>query len=63
MLLAGPLGWLAVVYLGSLLVLLAAVFWRIDELSADVRHGFSLDNLRAIASGRLYRARSRCGPC
>jgi putative spermidine/putrescine transport system permease protein len=56
LLLAGPLGWLVVIYLGSLVVLLAAAFWRIDELSGAVHHGFSLANLRSIGSEHLYRA-------
>jgi putative spermidine/putrescine transport system permease protein len=32
-LLAPPLGWLGVVYLGSLAVLLLAAFWRLDDFT------------------------------
>ena len=35
-LLAGPVGWLVVGYLGSLAVLLIAAFWTVDPLSGEV---------------------------
>src|SRR3954452_23786539 len=39
-LLAPPLGWLGVVYLGSLVVLLVAAFWTLDEFSGLIVRGF-----------------------
>jgi putative spermidine/putrescine transport system permease protein len=54
-LLAAPLGWLVVVYLGSLAVLLVAAFWTLDEFSGLVARGFSLDNFRTIIEEPVYR--------
>jgi putative spermidine/putrescine transport system permease protein len=36
-LLAGPVGWLVIGYLGSLLVLLVAAFWSVDALSGELQ--------------------------
>ena len=38
LLLAGPLGWLVIAYLGSLAVLFVAAFWHLDEFSGKVVH-------------------------
>jgi putative spermidine/putrescine transport system permease protein len=54
-LLAAPLGWLVIVYLGSLAVLLVAAFWTLDEFSGLVARGFSLDNFRTIIEEPVYR--------
>jgi putative spermidine/putrescine transport system permease protein len=54
-LLAAPIGWLGVVYLGSLAVLLAASFWTLDEFSGQIIKGFSLDNFRTIIEEPVYR--------
>jgi putative spermidine/putrescine transport system permease protein len=54
-LLAGPIGWLVVAYLGSLAVLFVAAFWHLDEFSGLVVKGFSLDNFRTLADGTVYR--------
>jgi putative spermidine/putrescine transport system permease protein len=54
-LLAGPLGWLVVGYLGSLAVLLIAAFWTVDPLSGEVVQGFSLENLETIVTEPVYR--------
>jgi putative spermidine/putrescine transport system permease protein len=55
LLLAGPVGWLVVAYLGSLAVLFLAAFWRLDEFSGLVVHDVSLDNFRTLAEGPVYR--------
>ena len=47
-LLAPPLGWLGVVYLGSLVVLLIAAFWSLDPFSGVLVKSFSLDNFKTI---------------
>jgi putative spermidine/putrescine transport system permease protein len=54
-LLAGPLGWLVVGYLGSLAVLLIAALWTVDPLSGEVVQGLSLENLETIVSEPVYR--------
>jgi len=54
-LLAGPVGWLVVGYLGSLAVLLVTAFWSVDALSGEVVQGFSLDNFEALFEEEVYR--------
>ena len=55
-LLAGPVGWLVVGYLGSLLVLLVTSFWTLGELSGEIEQTFTLDNFRDIAEEDVYRS-------
>ena len=54
-LLAAPLGWLGIVYLGSLVVLLISAFWTLDEFSGLIVKGFSLDNFNTILTEPVYR--------
>ena len=54
-LLATPLGWLGVAYLGSLFVLFLAAFWRLDPLATHVVHDYSLDNFRTLVEEPVYR--------
>ena len=54
-LLAAPLGWLGIVYLGSLVVLLVSAFWTLDEFSGLIVKGFSLDNFKTIFTEPVYR--------
>ena len=54
-LLAGPVGWLVVGYLGSLAVLLAASFWSLGELSGEVQQTFTLDNFNTLVTEPVYR--------
>ncbi len=54
-LLAAPVGWLGVVYLGSLAVLLVAAFWSLDEFSGVVVRGVSFGNFDQIVSEPVYR--------
>jgi putative spermidine/putrescine transport system permease protein len=54
-LLTPPLGWLVVVYLGSLGVLLVAAFWTLDDFSGLIVRGVSLDNFRTIVDEPVYR--------
>ncbi len=54
-LLAGPVGWLVVGYLGSLSVLLITSFWSLGELSGEIEQTFTLDNYRTIVEGDVYR--------
>jgi putative spermidine/putrescine transport system permease protein len=55
-LLAGPVGWLVIGYLGSLAVLLVAAFWSIGELSGEIEQTATLDNFRLIAEEPVYRS-------
>ena len=50
-----PLGWLAVVYLGSLVVLLVASFWSLNDFTGLVEKTFSLDNYQTIFTEPVYR--------
>jgi putative spermidine/putrescine transport system permease protein len=55
-LLAGPLGWMVVIYLGSLFVLFLAAFWTIGGLlGTEIVHTWTLDNFREIVEEPVYR--------
>jgi putative spermidine/putrescine transport system permease protein len=54
-LLAGPVGWLVIGYLGSLAVLLIAAFWSVDPLSGELVRGFSLENFEILIDEPVYR--------
>ncbi|HEU4737057.1 MAG TPA: ABC transporter permease [Solirubrobacterales bacterium] len=54
-LLAGPIGWLVIGYLGSLAVLLIAAFWSVDPLSGEVVQGLSFENFETLYSEPVYR--------
>ncbi|HEX6665000.1 MAG TPA: ABC transporter permease [Solirubrobacterales bacterium] len=54
-LLAGPVGWLVIGYLGSLAVLLITAFWSVDALSGEVVEEFGLENFEAIWNEPVYR--------
>jgi len=55
-LLAGPVGWLVIGYLGSLAVLLIAAFWTVNPLSGEVVRGFSLENFELLWNEPVYRS-------
>jgi putative spermidine/putrescine transport system permease protein len=54
-LLAGPVGWLVIGYLGSLAVLLIAAFWSVDPLSGELVHSLSLENFETLVNEPVYR--------
>jgi putative spermidine/putrescine transport system permease protein len=54
-LLAGPVGWLVVGYLGSLAVLLITALWTVDPLSGEVIQSFSLENVETLIDEPVYR--------
>jgi putative spermidine/putrescine transport system permease protein len=54
-LLAAPLGWLVVVYLGSLALLLMAAFWTTETFTNDVVRHWNLDNFRDLWNQHVYR--------
>ena len=55
-LLAAPLAWLVLAYLGSLLVLFIAAFWRLDPFTAEVVHDYGFQNFRQLWESDVYRA-------
>jgi putative spermidine/putrescine transport system permease protein len=55
LLLAGPLGWLAIAYLGSLAILLLSAFWEKDAFTGRVTpFAWSLDAFASLASNPVY---------
>src|SRR6476646_955532 len=54
-LLAGPVGWLVIGYLGSLALLLVAAFWSVDPLSGATIKVFTLENFEALVDEPVYR--------
>ena len=55
-LLALPLGWLVVIYLGSLLLLLLASFWDVGGiLGTEIVHTWNLDNYKTLVDEPVYR--------
>lgn len=55
LLLAGPLGWLVIAYLGSLAVLFVAAFWQLDDFSGQIVHSYSFANFQTLWEGHVYR--------
>jgi putative spermidine/putrescine transport system permease protein len=55
MLLALPIGWLAIGYLGSLFVLLLSAFWDTDPFTSEIVHNYNLDNFRRLWEQEVYR--------
>jgi putative spermidine/putrescine transport system permease protein len=54
-LLAGPVGWLVVGYLGSLAVLLIAAFWTVSPLSGELTQSLSFENFETLFNEPVYR--------
>ena len=55
-LLALPLGWLLVIYLGSLFLLLLASFWDVGGiLGTEIVHSWNLDNYKTLVDEPVYR--------
>ena len=54
-LLAGPVGWLVIGYLGSLGVLLITSFWSLGELSGEIEQTWTLQNFDDVISTDVYR--------
>jgi putative spermidine/putrescine transport system permease protein len=55
LLLALPLSWLAVVYLGSLAVLFLNAFWRLDPFTGQVVRELTLGNFVTLATTEVFR--------
>jgi putative spermidine/putrescine transport system permease protein len=56
LLLAGPIGWLVIAYLGSLAVLFVAAFWQLDTFSGKVVHTYGLQNFETLLQQDVYRS-------
>src|SRR5437764_2198646 len=54
-LLAAPIGWLVIGYLGSLAVLLVAAFWNVNALTGEVSQTFTLHNFTTLINTSVYR--------
>ncbi len=55
-LLALPIGWLLVIYLGSLFLLLLASFWEVGGiLGTEIVHSWNLDNYKTLVQEPVYR--------
>jgi putative spermidine/putrescine transport system permease protein len=55
LLLAAPLGWLVIAYLGSLALFLISSFWSVDSLSGKIVTTPTLDNYVEILTTPVYR--------
>jgi putative spermidine/putrescine transport system permease protein len=55
LLLSGPLGWLVVAYLGSLLVLFVAAFWQLDTFSGAIVKQPTTQNFETLLNSDVYR--------
>jgi len=55
LLLAPPLSWLLLAYLGSLAVLFVAAFWRLDPFTAEVVRDYGFQNFRQLWEREVYR--------
>ena len=53
-LLAGPMGWLVIGYLGSLAVLFAASFWTVNAETGLYNQTFSVANFKELANTPVY---------
>ena len=53
-LLAAPIGWLVIAYLGSLALFFVSSFWSVDSLSGNIVTTPTLANYQRIASGEVY---------
>src|SRR3954454_23748320 len=56
LLLAGPIGWLVIAYLGSLAVLFLAAFWQLDTFSGKVVHSYGIQNFETLVREDVYRS-------
>ena len=55
LLLAGPVGWLVVAYLGSLAVLFVAAFWKLDPFTSQIVHKVGFQNFQELIETPVYR--------
>src|SRR5215211_5556837 len=56
LLLAGPVGWLVVAYLGSLAILFVASLWRLDSFSGEIVQDPGFQNFQELVETPVYRS-------
>src|SRR6476469_3671145 len=54
-LLAAPVGWLVIGYLGSLALLLIAAFWSVSPVSGELQKTLSFENFETLLEEPVYR--------
>jgi putative spermidine/putrescine transport system permease protein len=54
-LLAGPVGWLVIGYLGSLALLLIAAFWAVNPVSGELEKSLSFENFEILWNEPVYK--------
>ena len=54
-LLSAPLAWLAIAYLGSLVVMFLAAFWSVDSFTGELIRVPTMDNLKLLVEQSVYR--------
>ena len=55
LLLVGPVGWLGLAYLGSLLILFVNAFWTRDAFTGRIVREFTLENFALLVTTEVYR--------
>ncbi|MEA2613804.1 MAG: putative spermidine/putrescine transport system permease protein, partial [Chloroflexota bacterium] len=55
LLLAGPIGWLVIAYLGSLLILFLNAGWSRDPFTGLVKRDFTFNNFAELVTNPVYR--------
>ena len=55
-LLSGPVAWLVGAYIGSLVVLFVAAFWRLDPFTAEIVHDLGFSNFKTLWETDVYRS-------
>jgi len=55
LLLGGPLGWLLVVYIGSLVVLFLSAFWSVDVFTGEIVRNWGFQNFQTLLNTDVYR--------
>jgi putative spermidine/putrescine transport system permease protein len=54
-LLGPPMGWMVVIYLGSLVVLFIASFWRLDPFTSLIEKTWGIQNFKTVLGTEVYR--------
>jgi putative spermidine/putrescine transport system permease protein len=54
-LLAAPVGWLVIGYLGSLAILLIAAFWSVSPVSGELQKALSFENFETLFNEPVYK--------
>jgi putative spermidine/putrescine transport system permease protein len=55
LLLSGPLGWMLLIYIASLVVLFLSAFWTVDPFTGQIVHHWGLRNFKTLVESGTYR--------